>query len=137
MSSSEADLLDRLDVVAAAQTVWGLYLQADGATFNLHSGNLAGKSLYAVSVYGDRTRNVDGPDFSVEIIEAFIRANLDLLIQPENSVGVWLAARDGKVYLDVSITVEDRRRALALAREHGEQAICHLSDLVVEYIISE
>ncbi len=137
MSGSEADLPDKLDAVVAAQTVWDLYLQADGATFNLHLGNLAGKSLYAVSVYGDRTRDVDGPDFSVEVIEAFIRANLDLLTQPENSVGVWLAARDGKVYLDISITVKDQRRALALAREHGEQAICHLSDLTVEYIISE
>ncbi len=137
MSRSEADLPDKLDVVVAARTVWDLYLQADGATFNLYSGSLSGRSLYAVSVYGDRTRDVDEPDFSVDMIEAFIRANLDLLSQPENSVGVWLAADEGRVYLDISITVKDRRRALALAREHGEQAICHLSDLAVEYIISE
>lgn len=122
-----------LSVATAAQRVWDLYLEADGATFNLYSGSLAGKSLYAVSVYSDRTRDVDEPDFSVEVIEAFIRANLDLLVQPDNSVGIWLAADEGTVYLDISITVQNRQRALALAREHGEQAICHLSDLTVEY----
>lgn len=135
MSSSEADLPKKSDVVVTAQIIWGLYLQAGGATFNLYSGNLAGKSLYAVSVYGDRTRDVDEVDFSVEMVEAFIQANVDLLVQPNNSIGVWLDA--SRVYLDVSITVEDRQRALALAREHGEQAICHLSNLTVEYTDSE
>lgn len=137
MSRSEAELPDGLDVVVAARVVWDLYLQADGATFNFHSGNLAGKNLYAVSVYGDRTRYVDESDFSADIIEAFIRANWDLLVHHENSVGVWLAADEGRVYLDVSITVQDRQHALALAREHGEQAICHLSNLTVEYTDSE
>lgn len=79
-------------------------------------------------------QDVDEPDFSVELIEAFIRANLDLLVQPENSVGIWLAANEGRVYLDVSITVQDRQDALRLAREHRELAICHLSDLTVEYV---
>jgi len=123
----------KLSVASAAQSVWSLHLQGDSATFNLYSGRFAGKSLYAVSVYSDRTRDVDEPDFSVDVIEAFIRANLDLLVQPDNSVGIWLAADEGRVYLDVSITVQDRQRALALAREHGEQAICHLSDLTLEY----
>lgn len=67
-----------LSVASAAQSVWSLHLQGDGATFNLYSGRFAGKSLYAVSVYSDRTRDVDEPDFSVDVIEAFIRANLDL-----------------------------------------------------------
>ena len=67
------------------------------------------------------------------MVEAFIRTNMDLLVQPENSVGIWLAVDENRVYLDVSITVRDRQYALALAREHGELAICHLSDLTVEY----
>lgn len=134
MRGSGANLPDNQDVAAAAQKVWGLYLQADGATFNLRSGDLSGRRLYAVPIYGNRTRDVDAPDFSMEMIEAFIRANIDLLVQPENSVGVWLAAEENRVYLDVSITVQDRQYALALAREYGEQAICHLSDLTVEYV---
>ncbi len=133
MSRSEADLPDKVDAVVAAQRTWDLYLQADGATFNLYFGSLAGKSLYAVSIHADRTRDIDEADFSMEVVEAFIRANLDLLVQPENSVGIWLAADEGKVYLDISVTVPDRQHALALAREHGELAICHLSDLTVEY----
>lgn len=133
MRGSGTDLPDNRDVVAAGQRIWDLYLQSGGATFNLHSGSLAGRRLYAVSIYSDRTRDVDEPDFSVDVIEAFIRANLDLLVQPENSVGIWLAADEDRVYLDVSITVQDRQHALALAREHGEKAICHLSDLTVEY----
>jgi hypothetical protein len=134
VSINEAALPDKLDVVIAAQIVWDLYRQADGATFNLYSGDLAGKSLYAVSIYGDRTRDVDESAFSINVIEAFIRANSDLLLDPENSGGVWLAAEEGQVYLYVSLTVQDRQYALALAREHGEQAICHFSDLTVEYI---
>lgn len=133
MRGKKANSPDDPDVAAAAQRVWGLYLQADGATFNLRAGDLSGKRLYVVSIYGNRTRDVDAPDFSVEMIEAFIRANIDLLVQPENSVGIWLAADENRVYLDVSITVQDRQDALALAREYGEQAICHLSDLTVEY----
>ena len=133
MRGSGANLPDNQGAATAAQKIWGLYLQADGATFNLHMGDLSEKRLYAVSIYGDRTRDVDAPDFSVEMIEAFTRANMDLLVQPENSVGVWLAADEDRVYLDVSITVGDRQQALALAREHGELAICHLSDLTVEY----
>lgn len=126
--------MDNRDVARAAQEIWELYRQAGGATFNLRFGNLAGKSLYAVSIHGERTRDVDESDFSVGIIEAYIRANLDLLIQHENSVGIWLSADEGKVYLDVSITLQDRQYAVALAREHREQAICHLSDLTVEYV---
>ncbi len=129
MSRSETDLTDNQDVARAAQEIWKLYRQADGATFNFRFGNLAGKSLYAVSIYGDRTRDIDESDFSVGVIEAYIRANRDLLILPENSVGIWLSADEGRVYLDVSITVPERQHALALAREHREQAICHLSDL--------
>lgn len=71
------------------------------------------------------------------MIEVFIRANLDLLAQNENLVGIWLATDEGKVYLDVSLTIPYRQRALELAREHREQAICHLSNLTVEYAESE
>ena len=35
--------MDNSDVIIAAQSIWDLYLRADGATFNLHSGSLAGE----------------------------------------------------------------------------------------------
>jgi len=137
VDGDKSELPDRIDVGVAARQVWNLYQQANGATFNLYSGSLAGKNLFAVSVYSDRTRDVDEADFSPDMIEVFIRANLDLLAQNENSVGIWLATDEGKVYLDVSLTIPDRQRALELAREHREQAICHLSNLTVEYAESE
>ena len=126
--------MDNEDVVTAAQSIWDLYRQADGATFNLYSGSLAGGNVYAVSIYGSRTQQIEDADFSVEVVAAFIRANLDLLAQPENSVGIWLSAEERTVYLDVSITVQERQTALALAREHEDLAICRLSDLTVEYV---
>ena len=129
MNEGTDSLPDRMDAAVAAQQIWRLYRQAGGATFNLFYGNLAGRSLYAVSVYSDRTRDVNETALDRNMVEAYIRANLDLLALPENSIGLWLAADEGKVYLDVSITVADRQRALYLARQHGEQAICHLSDM--------
>ena len=73
-------------------------------------------------------------DISVELIEAFIEANMDLLIQPQYSVGMWFDAGEGRVFLDVSTTVRNRQHALELARKYKELAICHLSDLAVEYV---
>lgn len=129
--------MDNQDVVTAAQSIWDLYLRADGATFGLYSGSLAGEDLYAVSIHGDRTQQIEESDVSVEVIAAFVGANLDLLADPQNSVGVWLNAEEGIVYLDISITVQERQTALALAREHKELAICHLLNLTVESVGAE
>ena len=127
-------MLDNQDVITAARSIWDLYLQADGATYRFGSGSLAGENLYAVSIHGDRTRQIEEADFAVEIIAAFIGANSDLLADPQNSVGVWLSTGEGIVYLDISITVRSRRSALKIAREYGELAICHLKDLTIEYV---
>ena len=127
-------MLDNQDVITAARSIWDLYLQADGAIYRFGSGSLAGENLYAVAIYGDRTQQIQEADFAVEIIAAFVQANLDLLAEPQNSVGIWLSADEGIVYLDISITVRSRRAALKLAREHKELAICHLEDLTIEYV---
>lgn len=42
MAGSEADWPEDEDVAVAARKIWDLYQQADGATFNLRSGSLAG-----------------------------------------------------------------------------------------------
>ena len=112
MRRNKANRPNGLDAHAVAKQAYDLYHQSSGATVNLDSGSLSGKDLWAVSVYRDRTQEVDESDVSVELIEAFIRANMDLLLQPQNSLGMWLTADEGIVYLDVSITVRDRLRAL-------------------------
>lgn len=45
MDGDKSELPDRIDVGVAARQVWNLYQQANGATFNLYSGSLAGKTF--------------------------------------------------------------------------------------------
>lgn len=117
----------------AARQIWDLFQRNNGATFNLYSGSLGGKDLYAVSIYRDR-EIIDDADVTVEMIEAYISRNLDLLSDPHNSVGLWLDGEES--YFDVSVTLPDRREAVALALAHDQLAICHLTDLAIEYVDS-
>ena len=120
-----------MDAAIAAQQIWRLYRQNNGATFSLYHGNLAGLDLYAVSIYNDREIFSPAP-VTVERIEAFIRSNLDLLSDPDNSTGIWLEGDEN--FYDVVVTVEGRQQAVALAQAYNQLAICHLKTLVIEYI---
>ena len=134
MSESEDALSSMMTVAEVAHLVWNLYQRTGGATVSMFSGDLSGQELYAVSIFGDRTQIIENAVISLEMIEAFIRANLDLLADTKHAVGVWLEIADDQTFLDVSITVQDHNQAIRLAQEHSELAICHLKDLTVEYI---
>lgn len=95
-----------------------------GATYNLFTGNLSGTPNYAVSIYPDRERIVDGVDF--DILEGFVIDNEDLLNSSKNSLGIWV--NGGKVYLDVVATIPDRDEAINLARQHNQIAIWDLQN---------
>ena len=77
------------------------------STFSLYFGSLAGHDLYALSVFPDR-EVVDDVDVPADRIEAFILDNLDILSDPNHSVGIWLEGDD--CYLDVSLTVRGKQR---------------------------
>lgn len=114
----KADLSGQVvnDILKSIETV-------GGTTINLSKGNLSGSNNYAVSIYPERERIIEGPvDF--EKIEDFIVSNEDLLNNANNSFGAW--TNQGKVYLDVVVTIPDKIQALELARKNNQLAIWDL-----------
>jgi hypothetical protein len=112
----------------AASIVADLTRRNDGASFNLHKGDLVGTPHYAVSVFPDRGEIVRG-HASPEEISAFVQKNQDLLQDPKNSIGTWFNHGDGKTYLDVSATTPDLNEAIALGKQHKQLAIFDLAKL--------
>jgi hypothetical protein len=105
-----------------------------GSTWNLVEGDLAGRPFFAVSVFPERSEIVqlnrvyDEPPLDLAVpIEEFIRRNKALLVEDASlSIGTW--DHEGKVYLDLSITVSDRETALQLGQRFGQLAIYDLSN---------
>jgi hypothetical protein len=95
-----------------------------GTTYNLLTGNMAGTPNYAVSIYPDRERIVDGVDF--DVLEGYVEENEDLLSDVKNSFGAW--SNNGKVYLDVVATIPDQAQAIELAKQHNQLAIYDLQN---------
>lgn len=124
-------LPDKMNLAAAAQQVFDLCEETNGATLNLYHGNLAGSKCYAVSTHPDRTVILEGRDITLEQLQTYIEANLDLLDRSENSIGVWYDDRLDETFYDVSTILEDREVAIETALTHGELAICYLYDLSI------
>lgn len=110
----------------AAESISALHRTRGGSTFNLYFGDLAGQSLYAVSVYPERSRLVGGPELDLRILERFLLDNLDLLQDPRNNAGTWFNEADGNTYLDVSSTLPSRQQAIQLARRYNQIGVFDL-----------
>lgn len=76
---------------------------------------------YAVAAHPDREVILSEVTMG-DLLEFMIR-NADVLQLPGRIVGGWKDPEDGRVYLDVSILVEDRDEALQLAVDHDQLAI--------------
>ena len=116
------DAIDR-----AIEQIVILHRANGGSTFNLFLGDLSRRHLYAVSSYPDRCVVVAGRTVSVALLRRFVVANLDLLIDPRNSVGTWFDPATGRTHLDVSTTVANRDDALDLGRRHQQVSIFSLA----------
>ena len=99
----------------------------NGATFNLYFGNMAGQSLYAVSLYPERSVVISGGTIPEELLQKFIEDNQDLLVDPRNSIGLWYSETLQAVYLDVSVTLPDKTEAVTLGERYNQEAIYDLS----------
>lgn len=93
-----------------------------GTTFSLRSGTQA-KTGYAVGCYQLAHWKLTEP-LILAHVQGFIVANVVTLAQPSAYVGTWI--HEGTTYLDVSRVLYDLPTALALARQHGQQAIYDL-----------
>ena len=98
----------------------------EGATFNLFFGNMAGQSLYAVSLYPERSVVIPGETVPEDLLRKFIEDNQDLLADPRNGVGLWYSSTIQAVYLDVSVTLPDIVEAIFLGERYNQEAIYDL-----------
>jgi len=105
-------------------TILQLIHDNGGVTYNIAKGNMAGTPNYSVSIYPDREKIEEGVDF--DRLEGYLDGNEDLLMDPNNSFGAW--SNEGKVYLDVVVTVPDQAKAIELAKQHNQIAIWDLQN---------
>jgi len=123
LNDPNAALPSPLAVEALAQQVTSWLTAHEGATFNLFFGNMAGQSLYAVSLYPERSVVLPGRDVPEDLLRKFIEDNQDLLADPRNSIGLWYSDTLHAIYLDVSATLPDRAEAVSLGEWYNQEAI--------------
>ncbi len=73
---------------------------------------------------GGHERVLDHPPTQAEL-EDFVGANIGILSQPAYFLGGWLD--EGFFYLDVSVALQGRHKALKFAAENNQKAIWHPS----------
>lgn len=101
-------------------------LKEGGVSYSLTYGNLSGRKGYTVSPYKDREEKVSDSEFSANDLQAFIASNAELLAQDNHFIGAWV---DNKiVYLDVSVLVASKKKALKMAKECNQLAIYNLTE---------
>lgn len=80
------------------------------------------KGGYAVSIYPDRSFAKDVNALQFADLKRYVRANKDLLSQPDHFIGAWHDPETDKVYLDISIVSDDEKKAADLASRHDQIA---------------
>ena len=99
-----------------------------GSTFNLkNSENLAGKDVYSVSIFPERSMIIDGKDITKENVNEFIKNNSDLLDNEKISIDTWYDDMSGKTYIDAVVTT-NKDEALKLGKKYNQKAIFGLKN---------
>jgi hypothetical protein len=80
---------------------------------------------YAVAIHPDCCAVL--AEITLGDVLEFLLRHADTLALPGRVLGAWRDPADGRIYLDVSILVEDREQALALAREYDQLAVFDFS----------
>ena len=100
------------------QSIFDSIKNDGGATYNMQQGSLGGKPFVAVAPFPDRSMIIDANKFTKSDLAHFIRKNVDLLKNPDFSIGGWHDTESGKIYLDVSVTIPKEK--LDMAKKLGE-----------------
>ena len=110
------------DIVANVKT---LLDETGGATYNVHLGDKLGSDEFAVGIFEDRSRVIDGIATEKDI-RKFIEDNKNVLRDPRVNVGLW--ANEGKTYMDLSVTFPDEDMAKEVGRKFNQMAIYDLKN---------
>jgi hypothetical protein len=118
---------DGAQVQAMAKTIADLHAKNGGVTFTPteNRARSSDEPAYALSIYPERSQKTESTPPQDEI-SRFIIDNWDLLRDPKNSVGTWHDTDSGLHYLDVSVVIPNRERAIALGKRYNQKAIWDL-----------
>ncbi len=112
-------------IAGAVDIAYDLHNRTNGATVTLKSGDMAGKKLFAVSIYPAHTIELWERPTWQEIFD-FAQARVDLLLKPGHALGIWFDDYNQVHMLDVVLLVADLDTALALALQNNQIAIFDL-----------
>lgn len=120
----------------ASQEIVELTNKHGGCTYHLNYGNLAGCEGYAVSCHKQHETVLDSDvmPLSHELVQLYYAFHKDLLIPKKYGklsycLDTWNNVKEGKMYLDVVRVVQDKGKALELAKKHNQAAIFDLKHL--------
>jgi hypothetical protein len=120
-------------VSKAVESALASHTKTGGATVNLREGDLAGRKLFAVSIYPDRTIELKNPPSRQQLF-AFVMANLDLLSIGNHALGTWFNGWKNVHVLDVVVCLFDCASAMHFGARFDQ---CSIFDLAagVELLI--
>ncbi len=101
-----------------------------GASIHPHFGDLKGQALFAVSLFPERTARINGRNLPPEVIQAFLRQNVDLLRDPRVILGTWYNVDEEITYLDIAVVVGDYSEAVRLGQMYNQIGIYDLAQEV-------
>lgn len=83
---------------------------------------------FAVAVHPERSWAISAERFRPEHVLGFVRRHAAALgADAALWAGAWLDPASGLMHLDLSVVERDARRALDLARRHGQRAVYDLA----------
>lgn len=96
---------------------------AGGFTYDPASGRTPQEG-FALSVYPEHEKVIDAslpPEDLARQINQYLEDNKEIWNRPDHYVGGWHDVESGKIYLDISIVVNDNETARRLAVKHGQE----------------
>jgi len=98
-----------------------------GYSYDRKNNRFASKG-FALSVFPEYEVVVPADEHLKEAIDAYLTQHMDKVRADERVyLGAWLNEEDGRVYLDLSIVVDDRAEAIELAQEYKQEGIYDLA----------
>jgi hypothetical protein len=109
-----------------SEIVCNAHSRFGGASVHLHFGDLRGQSLFAVSLYPERTVRIEGREIPREVVIAFCRQHKDLLGDPRVVIGTWYNTEEDITYLDVTAICCEMQEAVTLGQRYNQIALYDL-----------
>lgn len=110
----------------AVDTALAWYSKNGGATVSVMDGNMAGRKLYAVSIYPERTITLKvPPDWRQLFVYAL--KNVAELLKPGRALGIWYNRPKGRYELDIVVCCHDLAVAITLGQRSRQSCVYDLA----------